>query len=119
MQTVTTIGLDIAKSVFQVHGIDAEGKVLAATSWRSSRGCRRAWERELGDAETKFTDLVAERLLAHQFNPLGAWLLTEMGMTDGLQQSFPLSQSLLLIPLALEGHAGARPQRYAKIAIAG
>ena len=26
MQTVTTIGLDIAKSVFQVHGIDAEGK---------------------------------------------------------------------------------------------
>ena len=28
MQTVTTIGLDIAKSVFQVHGVDAEGKVL-------------------------------------------------------------------------------------------
>ncbi len=27
MQTVTTIGLDIAKSVFQVHGVDAEGKV--------------------------------------------------------------------------------------------
>jgi len=28
MQAMTTIGLDIAKSVFQVHGIDAEGKVL-------------------------------------------------------------------------------------------
>ena len=28
MQTVTTIGLDIAKSVFQVHGVDAEGKVV-------------------------------------------------------------------------------------------
>ena len=28
MQAFTTIGLDIAKSVFQVHGIDAEGKVL-------------------------------------------------------------------------------------------
>ena len=28
MQAVTTIGLDIAKSVFQVHGVDAEGKVL-------------------------------------------------------------------------------------------
>jgi len=27
MKTVTTIGLDIAKSVFQVHGIDAEGRV--------------------------------------------------------------------------------------------
>src|SRR4030042_1112776 len=28
MQAVTTIGLDIAKSVFQVHGVDAEGKLL-------------------------------------------------------------------------------------------
>jgi len=28
MQTITTIGLDIAKSVFQVHGIDAGGQVI-------------------------------------------------------------------------------------------
>jgi transposase len=28
MHTVTTIGLDIAKSVFQVHGVDAEGNVI-------------------------------------------------------------------------------------------
>jgi transposase len=28
MQAITTIGLDIAKSVFQVHGMDAEGKVV-------------------------------------------------------------------------------------------
>jgi transposase len=28
MQTVTTIGLDIAKSVFQVHGVDAKGLVV-------------------------------------------------------------------------------------------
>jgi transposase len=28
MQAITTIGLDIAKSVFQVHGIDAEGNVV-------------------------------------------------------------------------------------------
>ena len=28
MQAITTIGFDIAKSVFQVHGIDAEGKVI-------------------------------------------------------------------------------------------
>src|SRR4051794_4379448 len=28
MQAVTTIGLDIAKSVFQVHGVDAAGQVL-------------------------------------------------------------------------------------------
>jgi transposase len=28
MQTVSTIGLDIAKSVFQVNGIDAEGNLV-------------------------------------------------------------------------------------------
>jgi transposase len=28
MQTITTIGLDIAKSVFQVHGVDANGEVV-------------------------------------------------------------------------------------------
>ena len=28
MQTITTIGLDIAKSVFQVHGVDANGNVI-------------------------------------------------------------------------------------------
>jgi transposase len=28
MQTITTVGLDIAKSVFQVHGVDADGQVV-------------------------------------------------------------------------------------------
>jgi len=28
MQTITTIGLDIAKSGFQVHGVDAQGQVV-------------------------------------------------------------------------------------------
>jgi transposase len=28
MEAITTIGLDIAKSVFQVHGVDAAGNVV-------------------------------------------------------------------------------------------
>src|SRR5262247_4645713 len=28
MQTITTVGLDIAKSVFQIHGVDAAGNVV-------------------------------------------------------------------------------------------
>jgi transposase len=28
MQAITTIGLDIAKSIFQVHGVDAAGQVV-------------------------------------------------------------------------------------------
>jgi transposase len=38
MQAVTTIGLDIAKSVFQVHGVDAEGNVIMPTVEASLRG---------------------------------------------------------------------------------
>ena len=44
MQAITTVGLDMAKSVFQVHGVDAEGNVIlrvsssGATYWHSSRG---------------------------------------------------------------------------------
>ena len=38
MGEVTTIGLDIAKSVFQVHGIDAEGAVLTESAFRKPIG---------------------------------------------------------------------------------
>src|SRR5215467_11824720 len=34
MTTITTIGLDLAKKVFQVHGVDAEGKVVVARKLR-------------------------------------------------------------------------------------
>jgi len=34
MQAVTTIGLDIAKSVFQVHGVDAHGKMVVRRQLR-------------------------------------------------------------------------------------
>jgi hypothetical protein len=45
---ITTIGLDIAKNVFQVHGIDVTEEVSsgnssgAARCWSSSKRCRRA-----------------------------------------------------------------------------
>ena len=34
MTTITTIGLDLAKKVFQVHGVDAEGEVVVARKLR-------------------------------------------------------------------------------------
>jgi transposase len=34
MQAVTTVGLDIAKSVFQVHGVDARGNVVVRRQLR-------------------------------------------------------------------------------------
>jgi transposase len=44
METITTIGLDIAKSVFQVHGVDAVSDVVIGrqlkrrSSWHSLVG---------------------------------------------------------------------------------
>ena len=32
MEAITTVGLDIAKAVFQVHGVDASGKVIIRAS---------------------------------------------------------------------------------------
>ena len=34
---ITTVGLDLAKSVFQVHGVDATGQVLVRKSLRRSQ----------------------------------------------------------------------------------
>ena len=48
MQTITTIDLDIAKSVFQVHGVDAAGEVVIRRQLKRryvlafSRGCHYA-----------------------------------------------------------------------------
>ena len=38
MDNVTTIGLDIAKSVFQVHGVDAAGEIVVRRKLTRGRG---------------------------------------------------------------------------------
>lgn len=45
---VTAIGIDLAKNVFQVHGVDEHGKVIlegscGVRSWRFSPSELRAW----------------------------------------------------------------------------
>ena len=51
---ITTIGLDLAKSVFQVHGVDATGQAVVRKSLRRSQmlpffaklpPCLLAWRR--------------------------------------------------------------------------
>jgi transposase len=37
---VTTLGIDLAKSVFQLHGVDARGVVMLASSCDANRCCR-------------------------------------------------------------------------------
>ena len=49
MQAITTIGLDIAKSVFQVHGVDAESKVVIRRQLKRRSASVRA--RQQGQSE--------------------------------------------------------------------
>jgi hypothetical protein len=35
LSSVTTVGLDLAKHVFQVHGVDASGRVIVAKALRT------------------------------------------------------------------------------------
>ena len=37
MNEVTTIGIDLAKNVFQVHGVDAEGGVVVRRQLRRAQ----------------------------------------------------------------------------------
>jgi hypothetical protein len=57
MQTTRTVGLDIAKSVFQVHGVDADGNVVL-----SSLG--RAWP---------MTANVGKTTAFHEREPVAIW----------------------------------------------
>jgi transposase len=37
LSAVTTVGLDLAKHVFQVHGVDASGRVVVAKAMRRNK----------------------------------------------------------------------------------
>jgi hypothetical protein len=59
MTEVTTIGLDLAKTIFQVHGVDASGAVTVRRALRRSRvlaffdklpPCRPGWHRGMCDS---------------------------------------------------------------------
>jgi transposase len=38
MRQLTTIGIDLAKSVFQVHGVDADGAIAVKRKLRRAQG---------------------------------------------------------------------------------
>jgi thiamine biosynthesis lipoprotein len=46
MQTIATIGLDIAKSVFQVHGVHAAGQVVVRRQLKRHRRQGQAWQHQ-------------------------------------------------------------------------
>ena len=72
MQPITTIGFDIAKSVFQVHGVDAAGEmvslpiafvVLLIRAWPSSQTGGRSLSRLVSKFPPKFAICARIRIL--------------------------------------------------------
>ena len=59
MQVVTTIGLDIAKSVFQVHGVDVHGAVVVRRQLR--RRERETWHGAKCKGTVRASQLLEER----------------------------------------------------------
>jgi transposase len=37
LSAVTTVGLDLAKHVFQIHGVDASGRVVVSKAMRRNK----------------------------------------------------------------------------------
>jgi uncharacterized protein with beta-barrel porin domain len=97
MGEVSTIGLDIAKSVFQVHGVDVDGAVVMRkrasaerSCWSSSRPCRPAGvpggPNALGTGALSFNQLNVANSLNNFFNnggTLPATFVTIFGLTGG------------------------------------
>src|SRR5215813_6695936 len=68
MQAITTIGLDIAKSVFQVHAIDAEGNVIIRRQLKRPSGKKVTHARTEGErAVTAVTHESRQVLEAQRF----------------------------------------------------
>ena len=59
---ITTIGLDLAKSVFQVHAVDAQGHASSAKRCGGRRFCRSSPSFPFASSAWK---LVAPRIIGH------------------------------------------------------
>ena len=66
MQSITTIGLDIAKSVFQVHGVDAAGRVVVRRNENTNGLVRQYFPRGTNFSRISQTHLNAIALRLNQ-----------------------------------------------------
>jgi len=134
MQVVTTVGLDIAKSVFQVHGVDAAGQVVTSLAANASHGLElmrdENWKASKvsigppyildeaathGIADEYEYDRYGSRFLLHNLrNEIGATRNYVWGQTDQLfgENSMPRDRlSLQRFPEPLSARFAGRLQR--------
>ena len=76
MREVSTIGLDLAKNVFQVHGVDAAGKVLVRRQLR--RGDVLRFFGGLSVEETAEVLKISPQSVMRDWKLARAWLQREL-----------------------------------------
>ena len=81
MQAITTIGLDIAKSVFQVHGVDAAGQVII----RQGEAAERFYIVRAGAFSVTQSDLDGESRVLRTLGPDSVF--GELGLLTGAPRS--------------------------------
>jgi transposase len=85
MQTVTTIGLDIAKSVFQVHGVHAAGQVVIRR--RSKRRYVLAFFQKLPPCLVGIEACASSHYWARELQALGHTVRDAVGLCEALCQA--------------------------------
>jgi transposase len=85
MQAVTTIGLDIAKSVFQVHGVDAAGQVLIRRQLK--RRAVLAFFQKLPVCLVGIEACASSHYWSRELQALGHGALDAAGLREALRQA--------------------------------
>src|SRR4051794_32690589 len=86
MQPVTTIGLDIAKSVFQVHGVDVAGQVVIRRQLK--RRCVLAFFQKLPPCLIGIEACASSHYWSRELQALGHTVrLMPAGLREALRQA--------------------------------
>ena len=101
MKTVSTIGLDIAKSVFQIHGIDAAGSIVIRQQLK--RGRVLAFFAKLSPCVVGIEACAPSHHWARALTKLGREIATRFHERSNVicQQSPPPRMPDLLQPMAI------------------
>jgi len=111
MQTITTIGLDIAKSVFQVHGVDAGGQAIVRRQLK--RRYVLTFFQKLSPCLVGIEACASAHHWSREFQALGEAMPVILTTPDEVEtwMTAPQDEALKAAAVAGRGVADRRPRR--------